>query len=47
MLAQMGHGFCELAYSPDTVYRQMTHLVQMASMPVLTDVEVRTVALSQ
>jgi uncharacterized protein YegL len=40
MVAQMGHGFCELAYTPETIYRQMVHLVEMASLPVLTDVEV-------
>ena len=40
MMAMMGHGFCEIALEPDKIYRQITHLVEMANTPVLTDVSI-------
>jgi len=38
MAAQVGRGFCEIALGSDRIYPQMTHLLEMANVPVLTDV---------
>jgi hypothetical protein len=39
MAATMAKGFCEIAYVPEKITSQISYLVQMASVPVLTDVE--------
>ena len=38
MVAMVGRGYSEIAYSPDKIVSQITQLLTMANVPVLTDV---------
>jgi len=40
MLAQIGRGFCEVAYKSTDVFDQMVYLLGMTNAPVLTDVRI-------